>query len=170
MPVRVARQQMLAGLGLLLALGVSVVLVPLLIGGSVSTPEESTASQTTAATTEGSETAKAESPKESPTGSIPSERSPTVTPSGYVIAPGCALWQVEYTFDLYYSPTRPTTICVQPPGSPDAGTPVDASQASLPPNCAVSPDGVVYCLAGGQLSTATLRGFYERGELQTPRI
>lgn len=94
---------------------------------------------------------------------------PTVTESGYTIASGCALWSVE-GFDLYYSPADPTTICVQPPGSPtQTGSPPTSGTAQVPPNCAVAPDGVVYCLVGGQLTPDTLRVFYERGELQTPR-
>src|SRR4051794_2503376 len=43
--------------------------------------------------------------------------SPTVTASGYTIAPGCALWPVEGV-NLYYSPAEPANICTQAPGSP----------------------------------------------------
>ena len=168
LPVRVARRRMLANLGLMLALWL--LLVGCEVGGSANAPKESSAPQTTAATSKSTETAQAESSKSQPSNEpVLSERSPTVTPSGYVIAPGCAMWEVEFTYDLYYSVTHPTTICVQPPGSPYAGIPVDTTQAQLPPNCAVSPDGVVYCLAGGVLTPDTLRAFYERGELQTPR-
>ncbi|MBV9454892.1 MAG: hypothetical protein JOZ19_12370 [Rubrobacter sp.] len=168
----VAHQRILACLGLMLALG------SLLLGcgggGSATAPKESSASQTTATTSESREATSTESTKESSSGSSNqpalSERTPTVTPSGYVIAPGCALWEVEGYFDLFYYPLRPTTICVQPPGSPQAGTQVTSDQAPLPPNCAVSPDGVVYCIVGGILTPDTLRVFYERGELQSPRI
>lgn len=172
LPVCVARQRMLAGLGLMLALWS--LLVGCGEGGSATAPEESSAPQTTATTSESREAAKTESPKESSSeaSNQPAlgERTPTVTPSGYVIAPGCALWEVEGYFDLFYYPLRPTTICVQPPGSPQAGKQVTADQASLPTNCAVSPDGVVYCIVGGVLTPDTLRVFYERGELQSPRV
>ncbi len=95
--------------------------------------------------------------------------SPTITESGYTIAPGCALWSVE-GLDLYYSPADPATVCVQPPGSPiEAGSSATPGATQLPPNCAVAPDLVVYCLVGGQLSADTLRALYDWGELQTPR-
>ena len=95
------------------------------------------------------------------------EGSPTVTESGYTIAPGCALWSVE-GLDLYYSPSNPGIICVQTPGSPiQAGSPLP-SGAEMPPNCDVAPDSVVYCVVGEQLTADTLRAFYDRGELQAP--
>ena len=93
---------------------------------------------------------------------------PTVTANGYTIAPGCALWSVE-GLDLYYSPADPATICVQPPDSPVQAGPSIASGAQTPPNCAVAPDSVVYCLTEGQLSADTLAAFFNQGELQTPR-
>jgi len=93
--------------------------------------------------------------------------SPTVTETGYTIAPGCALWSVE-GLDLYYSPSDPETICVQAPGNPvQAGTRLP-SGVEMPPNCDIAPDSVVYCIADGQLTADTLRAFYDRGELQTP--
>ena len=102
-----------------------------------------------------------ETPKESPKGP------PKVTDNGYAIAPQCALWPVE-GIDLYYSPADPTTICVQAPGSAvEAGSPLP-SGAEMPPNCDTAPDGVVYCIAGERLTADTLRGFFDRGELQTP--
>ncbi len=95
------------------------------------------------------------------------ESSPTITESGYTIAPGCALWSVE-GLDLYYSPAEPGTICVQAPGgSVQAGSPL-FSAADMPPNCDAAPDSVVYCVVGEQLTADTLRAFYDRGELQTP--
>ena len=98
-----------------------------------------------------------------------SESSPTVTASGYTIAPRCALWTVE-GLDLYYSPADPATICVQPPDSPiQSGSTPASGAAQLPPNCALAPDGVVYCVADKLLSPDTLGVFYGRGELQTPR-
>jgi hypothetical protein len=94
--------------------------------------------------------------------------SPTVTASGYTIAPGCALWPVE-GLNLYYSPAEPANICAQAPGSPiQAGSPLP-SGAEMPPNCDVAPDSVVYCVVDGQLSADTLQAFFDRGELQTPR-
>src|ERR687885_614134 len=113
LPVCVARQRMLAGLGLMLALWS--LLVGCGEGGSATAPEESSAPQTTATTSESREAAKPESPKESSSeaSNQPAlgERTPTVTP-----------------------------------------------------------DGVVYCIVGGVLSPDTLRAFYERGELQSPRV
>lgn len=85
--------------------------------------------------------------------------------SDYTVAPYCALWSAE-GFNLYYSPVEPSTICVRPSGSPSqAGSPLTPKGASLPGNCAVAPDSIVYCLIGGQLSADTLKAFYDRGEL-----
>jgi hypothetical protein len=98
-----------------------------------------------------------------------SKAPPTVTAGGYTIASGCGLWTVEGV-DLYYSPTEPKTICVQPPGNPtQAGSQYTPGSTQLPPNCDVSPDSVVYCVIEGELSADTLRAFYDRGELNTPR-
>ena len=94
--------------------------------------------------------------------------SPTVTAGGYSIAPDCALWSVE-GLDLYYSPVRPTSVCVQPPGSPVQLGSQSSGIARIPPNCAIAPDSVTYCVVDGQLAADTLQAFYSRGELQTPR-
>lgn len=93
---------------------------------------------------------------------------PTVTPGGFAIASGCAQWTAE-GLNLYYDPVDPSSICVQPPGSPvQAGAEFTSGVTQLPANCAVGPDSVVYCLVGGELSADTLQAFYNRGELQTP--
>lgn len=116
-------------------------------------------------------TAEVNAPKEPLPSSraVLSESSPTVTQSGYTIVPRCALWTAE-GLDLYFSPVDPETICVEPPGSTvQAGPPLTLRTAQLPPNCAVGPDSAVYCLTGGQLTPNTLRAFYDRGELQTPK-
>ncbi len=110
----------------------------------------------------------------SSTGTAPREGSPTITRSGYVIAPRCALWSVE-GLELYYSPADPSSICVQPPGSNLVRTGYPSTSSSgrqeeeMPLNCAVAPDSAVYCLVGEWLSADTLKGFYDRGELQTPK-
>ena len=90
-----------------------------------------------------------------------------VTENGYRISPECALWPVE-GLNLYYSPVDPSILCVQAPDSNvQAGSPLP-SGAEMPPNCDVAPDSVVYCLPEGQLTSDTLKAFYDRGELQTP--
>ena len=90
-----------------------------------------------------------------------------VTENGYIIAPECALWPVE-GLDLYYSPVDPSILCVQAPDSSvQAGSPLPPG-AEMPPNCDAAPDSVVYCVSGGQLTSDTLKAFYDRGELQTP--
>jgi len=112
------------------------------------------------------------SSKETPraSGTTPRESSPIVTSDGYVVATRCALWSVE-GFDLYYSPADPSTVCVQPPDSTvRAEAPHTSRSAQMPLNCAVAPDSAVYCLIGGQLTRDTLKAFYDRGELQTPKV
>ncbi len=137
-------------------------------GGS---PGESAGGATTngGSTTEVAETP--DSQEEGPSRSSPAaseEPPPIVTAGGYTVGARCALWSVG-GFDLYYYPIDPAAVCVQPPGSSvQAGT-RPTSAAEIPPNCAVAPDAVVYCTIGGQLSAETLRLFYNRGELETPR-
>jgi hypothetical protein len=92
---------------------------------------------------------------------------PTITPSGYSIAPGCAAWSPE-GLNLYYNPIDPTSICATPPGSSVQPGTRPSGAAQLPPNCAISPDSVTYCVVDGQLSADTLQAFYDRGELQAP--
>lgn len=121
------------------------------------------------ASSESKATTTASNPGGATKNSPKSESSPTVTDTGYTIASSCALWPVE-GLNLYYSPADPTSICVQPPGSPTpAGDPPAPGTAQIPPNCATAPDGTNYCLAGGELTADTLEAFYERGELQSPR-
>jgi hypothetical protein len=141
-------------------------------GGSSGESTESTGGATTngGSTTEAAETT--DSQEEEPSGSSPAtskEPPPIVTAGGYTVGARCALWSVG-GFDLYYYPIDPAAVCVQPPGSSvQAGT-RPASTAEIPPNCAVAPDAVVYCIIGGRLSAETLRLFYNRGELETPRV
>ena len=92
---------------------------------------------------------------------------PTITPSGYSIASGCALWTAE-GLNLYYNPIDPTSMCAQPPGSSIQPGTRPSAAAQLPPNCAISPDSVTYCVVDGELSADTLQAFYNRGELQAP--
>jgi hypothetical protein len=117
---------------------------------------------------EGESTTTAQESSQSDHSDETEQGSPTVTASGYTIAPGCALWPVE-GLNFYYSPAEPANICAQAPGSPiQAGSPLP-SGAEMPPNCDVAPDSVVYCVVDGQLSADTLQAFFDRGELQTPR-
>lgn len=98
-------------------------------------------------------------------GNSSDKSAPVTTESGYTISRRCALWSVE-GFDLYYSPVEPATLCAQPPGSgTKAGSLFAPGSTPISENCAFAPDGKIYCLAGGTLSTDTLGGLYARGEL-----
>ncbi len=129
---------------------------------------ENASNTITDSSTDAARTSSSEKPPQL-SGTTPEESSPIVTQAGYIVAPRCALWSVE-ALDLYYSPADPSVICVQPPESPvrDGSQPTPRS-AQMPLNCAVAPDSAVYCLLGGQLTADTLKTFYERGELQTPK-
>lgn len=139
--------------------------LPQSIGDSSVAGTENTGS-TTAESSPGTQ-AKTDPPEESSQASSTAARQRVllVTEGGYTVSPRCALWSVE-GFDLYYSPTDTASVCVQPPDSPV----LPGSSSPVPPNCAVAPDSVVYCLIGGQLTADTLAAFYYRGELQTPRV
>ncbi|MBV9454393.1 MAG: hypothetical protein JOZ19_09785 [Rubrobacter sp.] len=105
--------------------------------------------------------------KETPQQDKAEQGPPTITPSGYSIASGCALWTAE-GLNLYYNPVDPTSICALPPGSSIQPGTQASGAVQLPPNCAISPDSVTYCVVDGQLSADTLQAFYNRGELQAP--
>ncbi len=139
--------------------------LPQSIGDSSVAGTENTGG-TTAESSPGTQ-AKTDPPEESSQASSTAARQRVllVTEGGYTVSPRCALWSVE-GFDLYYSPTDTASVCVQPPDSPV----LPGSSSPVPPNCAVAPDSVVYCLIGGQLTADTLAAFYYRGELQTPRV
>ena len=117
--------------------------------------------------TKSSEGKKSTSTKETPQPGKAEQGPPTITPSGYSIASGCALLSAE-GLNLYYNPVDPPSICAQPPGSSVQPGTRPSGAAQLPPNCAISPDSVTYCVVDGQLSADALQAFYDRGELQAP--
>lgn len=94
------------------------------------------------------------------------ERAEQARTAGYQTSAECVSTSVADS-TLYYDPDNPSRICIAPPGyeeEPEASS----GGVQIPPNCAVAPDGAIYCTTGEEFNL-DLGDLYRRGELPPER-